>query len=623
MVNRGVFPLIKKSLPVITDAGIDVEGGLYQLIASDLFRLNQHYRLLPGHCLDDLLTDVNYLLTQGIAAEIQFIFYNPINSQQVYLKKTYRVNDNTQDRSPVDPAQYTIPEPFEFDIFVAFTPLFNQMDVAARTAVLGDFTFSWFGMEQFNLKPDHSSATQLDGDRMGSDFPLTAPVASVSPAAITLEASADLDVMGLSALDKRLFQPLMQQHFLQLATYSDSRQLIQAYHQVAEKMHLNILEWSCSDGFSCGTRYGAMDEGNNVYQADNQLGPVAALRWIKDRLRPQTIYLLEDFHHYLQRENVTAEDYVEIISIIKSLPRLLKLAESFVVILSPTINLPAEIATIVATVDADLGGGKQQYLNRFGIDLAEVVADKTFKSVIGRDVEIFECLKILSKLEGNNPLLVGKSGVGKTAIIEGLALRMLSQEVPAHFRQKKIISLNMNAMISGTKYRGEFERRLEGLIAEVKQNVQSVIVFIDEIHTILNMGSTEGSAGAENVLKPALARGDFPCIGATTTLEYQKYIAPDKALARRFQVIEVDEPSAEQTIKILQGIKSVYENYHQIRIEDQAIIRCVELSDKMLGDQYFPGKAIKILDSVCATATLLGKKAVTPDLVVKEFRQVE
>ena len=180
--------------------------------------------------------------------------------------------------------------------------------------------------------------------------------------------------------------------------------------------------------------------------------------------------------------------------------------------------------------------------------------------------------------------------------------------------------MNLNALVSGTKYRGEFESRIQGLVEEVKSNKGRIIVFIDEIHTLLGMGSTEGSTGAENILKPSLARGEFPCIGATTQEEYLKYIEPDKALARRFQTIPISEPDRSQTHDILKGIKSVYEKHYGLEITDQALAACLEMAVRFLPQQCFPGKAIRILDGVCASASLAGQDSVTEKNVTEEFK---
>jgi ATP-dependent Clp protease ATP-binding subunit ClpC len=346
------------------------------------------------------------------------------------------------------------------------------------------------------------------------------------------------------------------------------------------------------------------------------------LSCIKNECQRNTLYLLEDFHYYLKRENLSAQEFAELISMIKSMPEVLKSLNSFMVILAPSPDLPPEIAPIFDIIRDDVAGQRLHYLERFGRDLTKLVLEGKIKPIVGRDREIFECLKVLSRMETNNPILIGKAGVGKTAVVEGLARVIIKKEVPAVFEHKRIIALNLNAIISGTKYRGEFEKRIESLVEEVKSNAERVIVFIDEIHTLLGMGSTEGSPGAENILKPSLARGEFPCIGATTYEDYRKYIEPDKALARRFQTITIPEPDLSQSIKILKDIKHVYENHHQLKISEEALAKCVEMSNQFIPDQCFPGKAIRMLDSVCASASLACKDIVTAELVADEFNKL-
>ena len=334
----------------------------------------------------------------------------------------------------------------------------------------------------------------------------------------------------------------------------------------------------------------------------------------------KTLYLLEDFHYYLRRENLSGQEFGELISLIKSMPEVLKDRNSLVVILAPTLDLPPEVAPIFGVIRDEVSGRRLHFLERFGRDLTQQVENGRIKPIVGRDREIYACLKVLSQMEANNPILVGKAGVGKTAVVEGLAHLIVKKEVPAMFRDKRIIALNLNAMVSGTKYRGEFESRIEGLVEEVKSNVDRIIVFIDEIHTLLGMGSTEGSTGAENILKPSLARGEFPCIGATTPEEYRKYIEPDKALARRFQTVPISEPDRTQSQDILKGIKSVYENHYGLEITDQALAACVEMAARFLPQECFPGKAIRILDGVCASASLAGRDSVTEKNVAEEFK---
>ncbi|MBT7668491.1 MAG: ATP-dependent Clp protease ATP-binding subunit, partial [Bdellovibrionales bacterium] len=269
-----------------------------------------------------------------------------------------------------------------------------------------------------------------------------------------------------------------------------------------------------------------------------------------------------------------------------------------------------------------LGKSELLYLEKYGTDLTKLVKEGKLKPVVGRNEEIIQCLKVLSKMETNNPLLVGAAGVGKTAVVEGLAQMLAAGNGPKRFINKRVISLNLNSLVSETKYRGEFEQRLEEILDEVRSNADRLIIFIDEIHTLLNLGATEGAAGAGNILKPVLARGEFPCIGATTPEEFDQFIATDQALCRRFQLVTVDEPSAKQTLDILRGIKGVFEEHHQVVISDKSLIICVELAERNLLEQSFPGKAIKMLDSACAAAAFESLDEVKPNFIKHEFERM-
>ena len=223
--------------------------------------------------------------------------------------------------------------------------------------------------------------------------------------------------------------------------------------------------------------------------------------------------------------------------------------------------------------------------------------------VIGRDDEIRRVLQILSRRTKNNPILVGEPGVGKTAIAEGLAQRIINGDVPENLKSKKIFALDMAALIAGAKYKGEFEERLKSVVKEVT-SAEDVVLFIDEIHTLVGAGGGEGAMDAANILKPALAKGQLRAIGATTLNEYQKYIEKDKALERRFQKVLVDEPNSEDAISILRGIKEKYENHHKVRIKDEAIVAAVELSQRYISDRFLPDKAIDLIDEAASKLRL-------------------
>ncbi|MCD8211713.1 MAG: ATP-dependent chaperone ClpB [Oscillospiraceae bacterium] len=239
-------------------------------------------------------------------------------------------------------------------------------------------------------------------------------------------------------------------------------------------------------------------------------------------------------------------------------------------------------------------------LKKYGTDLVERARENKLDPVIGRDDEIRNVIRILSRKSKNNPVLIGEPGVGKTAIAEGLAQRIVKGDVPASLQDKTIFSLDMGSLVAGAKYRGEFEERLKAVLNEVKESEGRIILFIDELHTIVGAGKTEGSMDAGNLLKPMLARGELHCIGATTLNEYRQYIEKDAALERRFQPVMVDEPSVEDTIAILRGLKERYEVFHGVKIQDGAIIAAATLSDRYITDRYLPDKAIDLVDEACA-----------------------
>jgi len=277
-----------------------------------------------------------------------------------------------------------------------------------------------------------------------------------------------------------------------------------------------------------------------------------------------------------------------------------------------------------ATVNSATAEDTYNALNKYARNLNELAASGKLDPVIGRDEEIRRILQILSRRTKNNPILIGEPGVGKTAIAEGLAHRIINGDVPENLKSKQIYSLDMGALIAGAKYKGEFEERLKSVIREVIASDGDIVLFIDEIHTLVGAGGGEGAMDAANILKPALARGELRAIGATTLKEYQKYFEKDKALERRFQIVMVDEPDTLDAISILRGLKERYETHHQVRIKDEAIISAVELSQRYITDRFLPDKAIDLIDEAAAKLRLeINSVPEELDEIERRIRQLE
>lgn len=269
---------------------------------------------------------------------------------------------------------------------------------------------------------------------------------------------------------------------------------------------------------------------------------------------------------------------------------------------------------------------KKSVLYQYSRDLTKLAQEEKLDPVIGRFHEIKRVIQILSRRTKNNPVLIGASGVGKTAIVEQLAQEIAAGNVPEALKNKSLLSLDLSGLIAGTKYRGEFEQRLKGIVDELKAAERNIIVFIDEVQSLAEAGEATGAIDAADILKPELARGELQVIGATTMEEYQKFIKPDATLARRFQPVLVNEPSASETMKILKGLRSRYEDHHKVKITDEAIEAAVELADQCLKDRYFPDKAIDLIDEAAAKVRLYaisdGNKNDQPQVSAQDIQEI-
>src|SRR4051794_31329929 len=313
-------------------------------------------------------------------------------------------------------------------------------------------------------------------------------------------------------------------------------------------------------------------------------------------------------------------------------------------ILLATVTLPSEIGKFIKSkgvnqqallkiikeirgnqrVTTQSPEGTYEVLKKYGRDLVEEATSGKIDPVIGRDAEIRNVIRILSRKTKNNPVLIGEPGVGKTAIVEGLAQRIVRRDVPDGLKDKTIFSLDMSALIAGAKFRGEFEERLKAVLNEVKKSEGQILLFIDEIHTIVGAGKTEGAMDAGNMLKPMLARGELHCIGATTLDEHRKYIEKDPALERRFQQVLVQEPDVEDTISILRGLKERFEVHHGVKIHDHALVAAATLSDRYITDRFLPDKAIDLVDEACALIrTEIDSMPTELDEVTRRVMQLE
>lgn len=348
--------------------------------------------------------------------------------------------------------------------------------------------------------------------------------------------------------------------------------------------------------------------------------PKDAMRFIIDKAQTRVDYIFEDFHHFIGKRDTVHPEIGEIRTLIKEMSRSINEREESIFFFVPSsYELPPELTPFFSQ-PSKAEKQTKGFLGKFGLLLTEANFILQSKPVIGADTQIERVIQILSQMEANNPLLVGHPGVGKTAVVEGFAKALFEGNVPAGLKGRMLYLISLNCLVAGTKYRGEFEERLEGLMEDVLQNKNRIIVFIDEIHTLLNAGSAEGAIGAGDALKPVLARGEFPCIGATT-FDGAEHLFKDHALSRRFKKVIINEPSPDETLRILKGIAGCFEKHHCTKIEDSALMSAVYLSKKYLPDEYLPGKAIALIDGAAAYCGMKGVDTVKEEDIMLEIEK--
>lgn len=381
------------------------------------------------------------------------------------------------------------------------------------------------------------------------------------------------------------------------------------------------IVWSHARGFLCdglSTKYPLFSDSQMRRLSD----PGEALKFIIRKPQARVSYVFEDLHHCIGAEGAVHPAIGEIRSLLKDLYRTLAGRDERIYLFVPaSYRLPLELQPFVA---GSAGSKKRSagQLERFG----RLLTDESYlcrtKPVVGMKGVIERAIQILAQMEVSNPLLVGHPGVGKTAAADGVAAALLRGQVPSPLKGRALYSLSLNSLVAGTRYRGDFEERIEGLMEEVRQKNGRVIIFIDEIHTLLDAGAAEGAMGAGEILKASLARGEFPCLGATT-FAGAEHLARDPALSRRFRKIVVHEPRPEDAIRILKGVAPCFEKHHGLKIEDAALRSAVELSVQHLSDEYLPGKAIALVDASAAYCRMKGQDVVRELDVRMELKRLQ
>ncbi|MBF0397853.1 MAG: ATP-dependent Clp protease ATP-binding subunit [Desulfobacterales bacterium] len=426
-----------------------------------------------------------------------------------------------------------------------------------------------------------------------------------------------IEKQGTASIPVRKIEKEKQTTSLHIIQYSNSVEDIESLSaSIRDKGNIPIV-WCKARGFIINN-----PSSENIINQDTLKDPIELIKFIIAKPQERLSYILEDFHHYIGEKDSINPNVGEIRSLIKDLHRNLKGRNESVYFFVPSsYELPFELMPLFINSSQKSKNIKHKLLDRFGKHLTDPEYISRKKPIIGVGHIIDRVIQILAQMESNNPLLVGHPGVGKTAIVEGLAKSIVDGKVSHNLKNKKLYLLSLNSLVAGTKYRGDFEIRLEGLMEEVTAQKDNIIIFIDEIHTLLDAGATETSIGAGDILKPLLARGEFPCIGATTQ-DGVEYFSKDKALLRRFKRVIVNPATPNEAIEILRGIANCFEKHHKLKIEDSALTSAVYLSEKHILQEYLPGKAIALIDGASAFCSMRGKSVVKKEDILAEMEKV-
>ena len=611
-------------------------SGISGKIQRDIAYLRENLEIIEEDYENKLVEDIERFLLDDIAREIRLSIYDPLQNNRVYMEYCYKVQPLSsflaKEKWDSHVRLRDFPDTCLFDIFIYFSIKFAELKPEFQKEFLKDFNLDWYDLS-FNLKYSKKDKQKKAGAVSSDELSLNRFIYESSveedqivesknridmkPAAFS---EKDRDRTGkFSKFEKTLIEAIQEGHKLNFVIYKDMENAAVSIGYVLHQYNKIPVRWSLSRGFSMEKLSNKYDAGSLSSMRDIK-NPSSALNFIIENKEERVSYIFEDFHHHIGGASAINTAVAEIRSIIRELSRNLRERSEFVFFLSPSDSLPVELVPTFNIIKQEAAGKSVSFLSKYGYDMTDPAVCGQNKPIIGKDDKIKRIIQILCQMETNNPVLVGGAGVGKTALIEGLASEIVKGNVPPALKGKTIFSLNLNTMVAGSKYRGDFEERIHNVLDEVKSSYGDIIVFIDEIHTLLGAGSAEGAAGAEDILKPALARGDFPCIGATTHEGY-KSLLRDPALARRFQKMDIPSATVNEAQDILRGVRHVFEKHHSVKITDDAINVAVKLSEEWIHDQYLPGKAVRLLDSTSAFVKLDGCQTVGAKDIEGEMRR--